>query len=112
MAILKRERRNRTRSLLIFIIAATIPCYCLGLGTIQVQNWLSQPTRTPGPTATFTATGTLAPPTQTSVPPTGTVTLTATPTLTFTPSLTFTPFLTPTPTQTEPAPFVVPTAEP
>ncbi|HUT18184.1 MAG TPA: hypothetical protein VM366_03415 [Anaerolineae bacterium] len=83
------EPRQRTiYGLLIAVIVATVPCYCLG-GWALSQDFRLIPT----PTATFTPTATYTP-----VPPTATPHPTPTPTAT----------LPPTPTQ-EPSPTITPT---
>lgn len=95
-------RRSRTRSTLIMVILATIPCYCLGLILLDVGN-VARRVVTPTTTQTITArvvkrTNTPRPsktafafPTATAVP---------TETITWTPSPTFTPFVPPTHTPT------------
>jgi hypothetical protein len=86
------EPRQRTiYGLLIAIIFATVPCYCLG-GWALSQDFRLIPT----PTATFTPTAT-----HTAVPPTATSTATATATLPPTPTEEPSPTITPTPTATE-----------
>ncbi len=90
------EPRQRTiYGLLIAIIMATVPCYCLG-GWALSQDFRLIPT----PTATFTPTATY-----TVVPPTATATATSTPTATLPPTPTEepSPTITPTPTATETA---------
>jgi hypothetical protein len=83
------EPRQRTiYGLLIAVILATVPCYCLG-GWALSQDFRLIPT----PTVTFTPTATYTP-----VPPTATPRPTSTPTAT----------LPPTPTQ-EPSPTITPT---
>ncbi|HNR47540.1 MAG TPA: hypothetical protein PKO03_10740 [Anaerolineaceae bacterium] len=98
------DRRTRTRSTLVLIILATLPCYCLGFIVFQVGQAL-QKTPLP-PTATLMA------PTETLLGPTAVLTLTSTPlnfptftvsptpTITWTASITYTPFLPPTRTMT------------
>ena len=90
------EPRQRTiYGLLIAIILATVPCYCLG-GWALSQDFRLIPT----PTATFTPTATYTP-----VPPTATPRPTSTPTATLSPTPTQepSPTITPTPTSTETA---------
>lgn len=84
------QPRQRTiYGVLIAIILATVPCYCIG-GWALTQNWtVPVPTPTPMPSPTAT----VAPPV---VPPTATATATLPPTPTQEPS----PTITPTPTAT------------
>lgn len=94
------EPRQRTiYGLLIAVILATVPCYCLG-GWALSQDFRLIPT----PTPTFTPTATHTP-----VPPTATPTATSTPTATLPPTPTEepSPTVTHTPTPTE---TVTPTA--
>jgi hypothetical protein len=91
------ETRQRTiYGLLIAVILATVPCYCLG-GWALSQDFRLIPTPTPTlvPTATYTA----VPPTFTPRP-TSTPTATLPPTPTQEPSPTITPTWTSTPTET------------
>lgn len=98
-------RRRTIYGLLVAIIVATIPCYCLG-GWALTQDFYLAPTLTPPPTATVPATWTpLPPPTETATP-TPTETPTLLPTETATPTPTETPTSLPTQTAT-----LTPTAE-
>ena len=95
--------RRQIRLVLISIVLATIPCYCLGLfaASLAPDRGLSL---TGTPTSTVTTTPTL---TMTLFP---SLTLSASaPAATGTPTLSATPTLTPTPTQT---PIASPTASP
>lgn len=105
-------RRARTRSILIFIILATIPCYCLGFVLLQVgTNARERPA-----TATPTVTGTIQPsdtPAAASPSPIifPSATISLTPTVTWTPSMTPTLFQPPTRTPSlTPTETMVPTA--
>jgi hypothetical protein len=89
---------DRKRQILIYVILATIPCYCLGMAVLQGSKWfLAKGTTTPTPNLTETG----AAETLTALPTsTGTITATYTPSITptpsWTPSQTFTPFRSPT----------------
>src|SRR5215510_3613998 len=89
--------RARRRLILISIILATIPCYCLGFVAWSLSPNPSRLTQTPTITGTptITPTGTVATPTTSGTPliitSTVTNTLTLTPTPTLTSTLTFTP---------------------
>ena len=93
---------DRKRQILIYIILATIPCYCLGMAVLQGSKWfLARGTTTPTPDLSETAaiiTLTAMPTITGTIPNTPTPTVTLTPS--WTPSLTFTPFMTPTRTIT------------
>lgn len=100
---LRAQQTSRTRSTLIIIILATIPCYCLGLVVLlvgrEIQKASNLPTATPSPSNTPVVIQTLpATITPFQFP---TETQTSTPTLTVTPSQTLTPFLPPTRTATQ-----------
>src|SRR5512146_1833625 len=86
----------RRRLILIAIVLATIPCYCLGGIALMLapQPGSVTPTATPTDTPTPTATGTTTPTITSSPSPTGTVS--PTPTITLTPTVTNTPFVPPT----------------
>jgi len=108
------DRRARIRKILIIIIVATLPCYCLGFVVMQVGRELTKPTVPPTLTETF------APPPATNTPTVvttvftlPTATETPTPTVTWTPTLTFTLFIPPTRTPTiAPTDTPVPTDTP
>ena len=108
-------KRTKVRTILIYVILATIPCYLLGMIVLWIGNSAkNQPTATPtlGVTATLdiwggSPTNTLPPiPTYPETPTeTPTTALTPTPTATYfipsnTPTLSATPSMTPTNTET------------
>ncbi len=91
------EPRARLRVILIIIILATIPCYCVGLVAIMVapEGGGSEftPTSTLSPTPTFNLSLT---PVLNTLTPSMTPTFTLTPTQTGTPTITPTNFIPPT----------------
>src|SRR5512146_914693 len=95
----------RRRLILIAIVLATIPCYCLGgialLFAPQPGSKTATPTPSDPPTVTETSIFTSTP----SLTPTTTETPTETPTITSTPTETLTPFVPPTNTPTATATF-------
>ncbi len=103
-------RRRMAYSVLVAIIAATVPCYCIG-GLALVQGLPRQPVPAIVPTSTtlpLSPTSMPLPPTPTAAPsatPTPTTALEATPTqqstATYTPTAMPTETHTPTPTETE-----------
>ena len=100
---LKADRRARTRTILVFIILATLPCYCLGLVILQIGRADQQPTATPTLTRTATRQVSSPMPVLTDTPfSTATVTETPTATITRTPNLTLTAWVPPTRTPTNP----------
>lgn len=105
------DRRSKTRSSLLFIILATIPCYCLGFVVLRSCQPVSrQPTPSPSPIQT-TALPQIQSPTSTFTQPVLIITASQTPTITqtWTPTLTLTPFSTWTRTIT---PTVTDTSQP
>lgn len=93
---------NRKRQILLYVILATIPCYCLGMAVLQGSRWMQDKGTT---TPTVDLTGTDFALTLTALPTsTGPITATFTATITltpsWTPSQTFTPFRSPTHTIT------------
>jgi len=109
MAI-RTERRARIRSILIFIILATLPCYCVGLVIFQLGQQAAQPTATPSLTPTEPFVPILITPSFTPSPfILATPTETSTATITWTPTMTFTLFVPPTRTET---PTLTPTYTP
>lgn len=104
------NRTAKLRSTLLMVILATIPCYCLGVGLLFINE--AQSNR---PTATITSSATFTQTVSTSAPQVASPTASFTPTITrtWTPSMTFTPFRTPTRTETpEPSKTATPTLEP
>lgn len=111
-------KKKRIRTILIAIIIATIPCYCLGLALLRIAGDASKPTPTALPTQPPpTAVVEVATPTFTEVPPpTMTPLPVIVPTETWTPTMTFTllvpPTRTPLPETPTPEPTLVPTDTP
>ncbi|MDX1377431.1 MAG: hypothetical protein R3307_01180 [Anaerolineales bacterium] len=92
------DQLARRRLILLSIILATIPCYCLGVLAVMLAPDTS-PTASPSPTFASTATDAFPPPTSTLSIVTGT--MTDTPTITASPTDTQTPTYTPSVTSTE-----------
>ena len=103
-------RRSRSRSTLIMIILATIPCYCFGYLVLNIGREAGRiGTPTPGaqPTRAIQATATRGPSSTAVIFPT--VTPLPTETITWTPSPTYTQFVPPTRTPTN---TIIPTHTP
>jgi len=99
----RRGKHNQVRKVLVGIILATLPCYCIGLLLVNLveSGDTERPTATASPTAE-------AP--QVTLPATETATLLPTFTYIFTPTGTASPTASPTSRPTLPIPSITPTA--